>query len=251
MGLMDTGPGVVSGQERKGKRGMGFPPGGLWSPDARALLATLGVPSESAFEVYGRSVVLPQTGVLVIGQVRHEISEGQVKLTPRSGSPRFVVAPWPGAEPVIIAPRDLPGEVLRYVPYPEGEPSPTLAGPCPSLAGPWTVSATSDRVGIRWQGPQLEAPPPGRSRPMVPGAIEVPPDGQPITLGPDGPTIGGYPLVGVMIRAEDEVLSRLGPGAVRHWHAITRAEAEDLYAGDHRQRARWIETVRQGLALRR
>jgi antagonist of KipI len=86
---------------------------------------------------------------------------------------------------------------------------------------------------------------------MVPGAIEIPPDGQPITLGPDGPTIGGYPLVGVMIRAEDEVLSRLGPGAVRHWQAITRAEAEDLHAEDQRQQARWIETVRQGLALRR
>ncbi|HCM72838.1 MAG TPA: hypothetical protein DIS87_01715, partial [Armatimonadetes bacterium] len=68
---------------------------------------------------------------------------------------------------------------------------------------------------------------------------------------PDGPTIGGYPLVGVMIRADDEVLSRLGPGAVRHWHAITRAEAEDLCTEDQRQRARWIETVRQGLALRR
>ncbi|MFN3962633.1 MAG: hypothetical protein ACK4NQ_06630 [Fimbriimonadaceae bacterium] len=244
MGLMDTGPGVVSGRERKGQRGMGFPPGGLWSPDARALLASLGVPCEDAFELYGRAVVVPQTGVLVIGQVRCEASGGEVKLTPRSGSPRLVVAPWPGAEPVIIAPRDLPGEVLRYVPYPEGEPS-------PSLAGPWTVSATSDRVGIRWQGPRLAAPPPGCSRPMVPGAIEVPPNGQPITLGPDGPTMGGYPLVGVMIRADDEALSRLGPGAVRHWHAITRAEAEELYAENQRHQARWIETVRQGLALRR
>lgn len=242
--LLELGPGVVSGRERVGKRGMGFPPGGLWSPDARALLASLGIPVEQAYEVYGRTVTLDQPGVLVIGQVRIEVSDGQLRLTPRRGSPRFVVAPWPVQEPVIIPPRDLPEDELRYVPY--GAESSHEA-----LAGPWTLSATSDRVGLRWQGPRLDAPPPGRSRPMVPGAIELPPDGQPIILGPDGPTIGGYPLVGVVIRADDEALSRLAPGAVRHWQSVTRAESDALYEDNQRQQARWIETVRQGLALRR
>jgi allophanate hydrolase subunit 2 len=37
-----------------------------------------------------------------------------------------------------------------------------------------------------------------RSRPMVRGAIEVPPDGMPIVLGPDHPTTGGYPVLAVV-----------------------------------------------------
>jgi allophanate hydrolase subunit 2 len=35
--------------------------------------------------------------------------------------------------------------------------------------------------------------------PMVPGAIQVPSSGAPIVLGPDHPTTGGYPLIGVVL----------------------------------------------------
>jgi allophanate hydrolase subunit 2 len=37
---------------------------------------------------------------------------------------------------------------------------------------------------------------------MVRGAIEVPGDGQPIVLGPEHPTTGGYPLIGVIASAD-------------------------------------------------
>jgi allophanate hydrolase subunit 2 len=33
---------------------------------------------------------------------------------------------------------------------------------------------------------------------MVRGAIEVPRDGQPIVLGPEHPTTGGYPVIAVI-----------------------------------------------------
>lgn len=33
---------------------------------------------------------------------------------------------------------------------------------------------------------------------MVTGAVQVPPDGQPIVLGPDHGTVGGYPLLAVV-----------------------------------------------------
>lgn len=36
------------------------------------------------------------------------------------------------------------------------------------------------------------------TRPMVRGAIEVPRDGMPIVLGPEHPTTGGYPVIGVI-----------------------------------------------------
>jgi allophanate hydrolase subunit 2 len=37
---------------------------------------------------------------------------------------------------------------------------------------------------------------------MVAGAIEVPPSGAPIVLGPDHPTTGGYPVLAVILRAD-------------------------------------------------
>jgi allophanate hydrolase subunit 2 len=67
----------------------------------------------------------------------------------------------------------------------------------------YTVLASSNRVGTRLGGPTLpRTDRPDVTRPMVRGAIEVPRDGQPIVLGPEHPTTGGYPLIGV-IACED------------------------------------------------
>lgn len=67
-------------------------------------------------------------------------------------------------------------------------------------AEPYRILPASDRVGTRLAGPPLHrrAGYVEVSRPMVRGAIEVPSDGQPIVLGPDHPTTGGYPLIGVI-----------------------------------------------------
>lgn len=36
------------------------------------------------------------------------------------------------------------------------------------------------------------------SEPMLPGALQVPPDGRPILFGPDAPVTGGYPVIAVV-----------------------------------------------------
>jgi biotin-dependent carboxylase-like uncharacterized protein len=71
-------------------------------------------------------------------------------------------------------------------------------------AAPYRVLPTSDRVGTRLAGRTLSRVPEYReqSRPMVQGAVEVPRDGQPIVLGPEHPTTGGYPIVAVIASAE-------------------------------------------------
>jgi len=85
-------------------------------------------------------------------------------------------------------------------------------------SAPYRISPASDRVGTRLSGPTLarRADFVERSRPMVRGAIEVPADGQPIVLGPEHPTTGGYPLIGVVACEDLDRLcaTRLG-GAVR------------------------------------
>ena len=71
-------------------------------------------------------------------------------------------------------------------------------------AAEWTVTAAS-RVGVRLDGPpltrtrQAELPSEG----LVIGAVQVPPDGQPVVMLADHPTTGGYPVIAVV--AEDDV----------------------------------------------
>ena len=78
-----------------------------------------------------------------------------------------------------------------------------------------TVSPTSSRVGLRLdldEGPVVHEAIEIASMGVVTGAVQLPPDGSPIILGPDHATLGGYPVVAVVIRADLGVLGRLGPG---------------------------------------
>ena len=73
------------------------------------------------------------------------------------------------------------------------------------------VSPRSNRMGIRLLGGtpnSLELP----SEPTCPGAIQQTPSGEYIVIGPDGPTIGGYPRIGVVIEADIRILPYLSPG---------------------------------------
>jgi biotin-dependent carboxylase-like uncharacterized protein len=86
----------------------------------------------------------------------------------------------------------------------------------------WQVTNRSDRVGIRLVGMPLEyrygdrqLPSEGATR----GAIQVPPNGFPVILGPDHPVTGGYPVIGVVIDEDIDRIAQVRPGqTVRlHW----------------------------------
>lgn len=77
----------------------------------------------------------------------------------------------------------------------------------------WTVAAASDRVGLRLAGTPI-ARQSGEltSEGTVLGAIQVPPDGQPVVLLADhGPT-GGYPVAGVVHPDDLWQLAQARPG---------------------------------------
>ncbi len=79
----------------------------------------------------------------------------------------------------------------------------------------WTVSERSDRVGVRLTGPALKHRQPDRQLPSegtTRGAVQVPPNGQPVILGADHPVTGGYPVIGVLPDAETDRLAQLRPG---------------------------------------
>src|SRR5699024_7297607 len=66
------------------------------------------------------------------------------------------------------------------------------------LSQEWTVTHESDRVGLRLSGQvALERARTGEqpSEGAVTGALQVPPNGQPVLFGPDHPLTGGYPII--------------------------------------------------------
>jgi 5-oxoprolinase (ATP-hydrolysing) subunit C len=83
------------------------------------------------------------------------------------------------------------------------------------LVSSFTVDARSDRVGTRLIGPRLvSGEQDAVSAPMVRGAIQVPPSGEPIVLGPDHPTTGGYPVIATLVRDHLGLLEARPTGAL-------------------------------------
>lgn len=96
------------------------------------------------------------------------------------------------------------------------------------FGGTYRVSARSDRTGVRLEGPaaQASAAEQLQSLPIVEGAIQVPSDGQPIVLGPDRYTLGGYPIIAAAISTDWPVLAQLRPGDTLCFHQVSLQQAE-------------------------
>lgn len=91
----------------------------------------------------------------------------------------------------------------------------------------WSVSDKSDRLGVRLVGGAVERAREYQdaelpSEGMVRGAIQVPPNGEPVIFLNDHPVTGGYPVIGVTRTADIDRAAQLVPGqAVRlRWDGI-------------------------------
>jgi 5-oxoprolinase (ATP-hydrolysing) subunit C len=90
----------------------------------------------------------------------------------------------------------------------------------------WTLDSRADRMGIRLLGPELVyqgAPMISEGIPL--GAVQVPPDGQPIVLLNDRQTIGGYPRLGALTPLALAQLAQCMPGAMVRFRAVVQEEA--------------------------
>jgi biotin-dependent carboxylase-like uncharacterized protein len=96
-----------------------------------------------------------------------------------------------------------PSRSIRVVAGPDGDRFDAAALDL-LLRNEFKVSSRSDRVGVRLAGPALPRLDSdyGDSMPMVRGAIQVPASGEPIVLGPDHPTTGGYPVLATVVHAD-------------------------------------------------
>ena len=126
---------------------------------------------------------------------------------------------FPELDQAPVAP--ITGDVLDLVVVP-GPRDDWFADPDALVRTDWVVSERSDRVGMRLTGRPLDTRVPDRQLPSegaTRGAIQVPPNGLPVILGPDHPVTGGYPVIGVVVDHDVDRVAQARPGQhVRlHW----------------------------------
>jgi antagonist of KipI len=80
------------------------------------------------------------------------------------------------------------------------------------LAAEFTISADSNRMGYRLEGPRLGTPKRELISEATPtGGIQVLPNGEAILLMADRQTVGGYPKIAVLISADIPKAAQLSP----------------------------------------
>jgi biotin-dependent carboxylase-like uncharacterized protein len=81
------------------------------------------------------------------------------------------------------------------------------------FAADWTVSARSDRMGVRLEGPSLAVPPALMpSEPVLVGSVQITGEGRPVVTMRDGPTVGGYPKIAWIDGEACRRLAQVPPG---------------------------------------
>jgi allophanate hydrolase subunit 2 len=107
------------------------------------------------------------------------------------------------------------GGVIRVVP-----------GPHLPLSGQRARVLESSRIGVRIRPDQsVDAWATLPSLGVLPGTIQVVPSGDWFILGPDAGTMGGYPVVGVVVTADLGLLAHMGPGDALDLVVIRAADA--------------------------
>src|SRR6185437_10902603 len=96
------------------------------------------------------------------------------------------------------------------------------------LDSEWKISATSDRMGYRLEGPVIKHLHGHNivSDGTVNGSIQVPGNGQPIVLMSDRGTSGGYPKIATVITADFGRFAQIPAGTSFRFEAVTIEEAQ-------------------------
>jgi KipI family sensor histidine kinase inhibitor len=164
------------------------------------------------------------------------LRDGDELAVPDTG--RFPRGHWKIDERIL--PSYSPAPEIRVLPAAQAAEFPADWG-----AGAFEVSPQSDRMGLRLRGAPV-ARSTGRelaSAPVVPGTVQVPPDGNPIVLLADAQTLGGYPQVATVISVDLPLVAQLKPGDRPRFKIVTPAEAHRLLLG----REHALALLREGL----
>lgn len=96
---------------------------------------------------------------------------------------------------------------------------------------PYQVSPQCDRMGYKLSGSAIQC----QSRALLSegislGAVQIPPDGQPIVLLNDRQTLGGYPKIGTVLSLDCWKLAQCAPGSKVHFKPINSYQSHNALA---------------------
>ena len=231
-------------------RRFGVPVGGAFDSESLALASALAGPDsgETSWELSmaqasfraKRARVVTVVGAIAVVRLRGESLETSTAFSVTEGDEFLVEVPSDGAR-VYVAYGSSARQVnwrLRLEEPPESVANRrvlrVVAGPQASsfldfvLETEFTVSRIGNRVGVRLEPPigahRIELP----SEPQCVGTIQVSNDGTPILLGPDGPTIGGYPKIAVVATCDLPRIGQLAPGDAVRFEIVSIEDARQL-----------------------
>jgi allophanate hydrolase subunit 2 len=121
--------------------------------------------------------------------------------------------------------------VLRVVPGPQDD-CISPRGIETFFSAEFEVSGRSDRMGSVLSGPAIEH---GRGRGdiisdgTIPGAVQAPGNGQPIILGNDCQTTGGYAKIATVIAADLPLAGQLYPGLKVRFQRVSFDQARAAF----------------------
>ena len=97
------------------------------------------------------------------------------------------------------------------------------------LSSLYRVTSEADRMGYRLEGPVVEhkAKVEIVSDALLPGAVQVPKNGEPIIIMRDAQTTGGYPKIAVAITSDISLLGQAKPDDVIMFSKITMRQAHE------------------------
>jgi len=147
---------------------------------------------------------------------------------------------------------DIGAQSIRR-PRTHSAPPPEQTGPLRVTAGPqadwfrdelyeeaYEITEASNRMGLRLRGPAIPSPPGHMLTEGVSlGAVQVPPDGQPIILFVEHQTTGGYPKPANVISADFSRLGQLRPRDPVRFERVTMEQALDLL----RRQEEWLYSL--------
>lgn len=144
---------------------------------------------------------------------------------PRRGDAPSVASWWADGEPLL----DLDAHAaLRVI---DGTHQSLLEDKRGLYTGSFCVSPQANRMAVPLIGSTLQVHGGGSliSEPVLPGTIQLPPDGRPIVLLADAQTVGGYPRIGHVALVDLARLAQRPPGAQLRFEPVSIDTAQRLW----------------------
>ncbi|HZR74662.1 biotin-dependent carboxyltransferase family protein [Bradyrhizobium sp.] len=172
------------------------------------------------------------------GAIQGELTFGSLAVNARAGLGSPYPRPLQSGDELSVSAASVKVECRIDLPAAETGPIRVVLGPQNDefgdeaislfLDSDWKISATSDRMGYRLEGPVIKHLHGHNivSDGTVNGSIQVPGNGQPIVLMSDRGTSGGYPKIATVITADFGRFAQIPAGTAFRFKAVSMEEAQ-------------------------